>query len=131
MSLHAFEGLTKFYARRPGRLWISAQKGGHHNCDGLSIGRSQQKKPTSAIDGGRGMTSTAIDSIVFRETFSTEAMRRVFSDENRIQKYLDIEAALAEVQARLGIIPKEAAEEICRHCHAAEIDFAKLKTQTE
>ena len=58
-------------------------------------------------------------------------MRTVFSDENRVQKYLDFEAALARAQARLGIIPTEAAEEICRHCHAAEMDFAKLKIQTE
>ena len=77
------------------------------------------------------MPSSLIDSAVFRDIFSTEAMRRVFSDENRVQKYLDFEAALARAQARLGIIPKEAAEEICRHCNVAEIDFAKLKVQTE
>ncbi len=58
------------------------------------------------------MPSSLIDSAVFRDIFSTEAMRRVFSDENRVQKYLDFEAALARAQARLGIIPKEAAEEI-------------------
>ena len=77
------------------------------------------------------MPSSLIDSAVFRDIFSTEAMRRVFSDENRIQKYLDFEAALARAQARLGIIPNEAAEEICRHCNVAAIDFAKLKAQTE
>src|ERR1700720_3821583 len=77
------------------------------------------------------MPASLIDSAVFRDIFSTEAMRGVFSDENRVQKYLDFEAALARAQARLGIIPKEAAEEICRHCNATEIDFAKLKTQTE
>ena len=77
------------------------------------------------------MPSTTIDSAVFRDIFSTEAMRQVFSDENRIQKYLDFEAGLARAQGRLGIIPKEAAEEICRHCNVAEIDFAKLKVQTE
>jgi 3-carboxy-cis,cis-muconate cycloisomerase len=77
------------------------------------------------------MPSPLIDSAVFRDIFSTEAMRNVFSDENRVQKYLDFEAALARAQGRLGIIPKEAAEEICRHCHAAEIDFARLKTETE
>ena len=77
------------------------------------------------------MPASLIDSAVFRDIFSTEAMRSVFSDENRVQKYLDFEAALARAQAHLGIIPKEAAEEICRHCLAAEIDFAKLKTQTE
>jgi 3-carboxy-cis,cis-muconate cycloisomerase len=77
------------------------------------------------------MPSSLIDSAVFRDIFSTEAMRHVFSDENRVQKYLDFEAALARAQGRLGIIPPEAAEEICRHCNAAEIDFNKLKTQTE
>jgi 3-carboxy-cis,cis-muconate cycloisomerase len=77
------------------------------------------------------MPSSLIDSAVFRDIFSTEAMRRVFSDENRVQKYLDFEAALARAQARLGVIPKEAGEEIVRHCNAAEIDFNKLKTQTE
>jgi len=77
------------------------------------------------------MPTSYIDSAVFRDIFSTEAMRRVFSDENRIQKYLDFEAALAKAQARLGIIPKDAGEEIVRHCNVAEIDFVKLKAQTE
>src|ERR1700726_3931121 len=77
------------------------------------------------------MPSSLIDSAVFRDIFSTEAMGRVFSDGNRVQKYLDFEAALARAQARLGIIPKEAADEIVKHCNVAEIDFEKLKTQTE
>jgi 3-carboxy-cis,cis-muconate cycloisomerase len=77
------------------------------------------------------MPTSLIDSVVFRDIFSTEAMRRVWSDENRVQKYLDFEAALARAQGKLGIIPKEAAEEICRHCNVVEIDFAKLKIQTE
>jgi 3-carboxy-cis,cis-muconate cycloisomerase len=77
------------------------------------------------------MSASALDSAVFRDIFTTAAMRRVFCDENRVQCYLDIEAALARVEARLGIIPGEAAEEICRHCHAAEFDMAQLKTQTE
>src|ERR1700758_3236274 len=77
------------------------------------------------------MPSSLNDSAVFRDIFSTEAMRRVFSDENRVQKYLDFEAALARAQSRLGIIPKEAEEEILKHCNVGEIDFAKLKTQTE
>src|SRR3954451_21269104 len=77
------------------------------------------------------MPATAIDSLIFKDIFGTEAMRAVFSDERRVQHYLDIEAALARVQARLGIIPGEAAEEICRHCHVAAFDLARLKTQTE
>src|SRR4051812_49262072 len=77
------------------------------------------------------MPATANDSLIFRDIFGTEAMRRVFSDEARVQYYLDIEEALARVQARLGIIPAEAAREIARHCHAEQFDFATLKTQTE
>jgi 3-carboxy-cis,cis-muconate cycloisomerase len=77
------------------------------------------------------MSASLIDSEVFRHIFTTEPMRRVFSDEARVQYYLDIEAALARVQGRLGIIPKEAAEEIVRHCSAAQFDMARLKTQTE
>src|SRR5215469_1552112 len=82
-------------------------------------------------EAGRQIASTPIDSSVFGGIFSTEPMRRVFSDENRTQKYLDIEAALARVQGRLGIIPKEAADEIVRHCAIDQIDMAKLKQQTE
>ncbi|MBI4273195.1 MAG: 3-carboxy-cis,cis-muconate cycloisomerase [Rhizobiales bacterium] len=77
------------------------------------------------------MPSTILDSAIFRDIFTTEAMRNVFSDGNRIQKYLDIEAALARVQARLGIIPQAAADEISRHCSVDKFDIAKLKAQTE
>ena len=41
------------------------------------------------------MPSTLLNSAVFRDIFTTPAMRNVFSDENRVQKYLDFEAALA------------------------------------
>ena len=77
------------------------------------------------------MPATALDSLIFRDIFSTEAMRRVFSDENRVQRYLDFEAALARVQARLKIIPQEAADEIGKHCSVGEYDMAKLKQVTE
>jgi len=76
-------------------------------------------------------SATVVDSAVFQDILSTEAMRRVFSDQNRVQKYLDFEAALARAQARLGIIPAEAADEIVHHCDAGEMDFVKLKTETE
>jgi 3-carboxy-cis,cis-muconate cycloisomerase len=77
------------------------------------------------------MPATVIDSAIFGNLFGTEAMRQVWSDESRTRKYLEIEAALARVQARLGIIPKDAAAEIERNCKLENIDFAKLRTQTE
>ena len=77
------------------------------------------------------MPSTILDSAVFRNIFTTEPMRAVWSDENRVQKYLDFEAALAVAQARLGIIPQKACDEIVKHCSADKIDMAKLKEATE
>ncbi len=77
------------------------------------------------------MPSTILDSAVFRDIFTTPAMRAVWSDENRVQKYLDFEAALARAQARLKIIPQEACDEIVKHCDAKLIDMAKLKEATE
>jgi len=77
------------------------------------------------------MAATALDSAIFRDIFTTAAMRQVFSDEARTQAYLDIEAALARVQARLGIIPAEAAKEIERQCRVENIDLDRLKQQTE
>jgi 3-carboxy-cis,cis-muconate cycloisomerase len=77
------------------------------------------------------MPSTYLDSAVFRDIFTTPAMRAVWSDENRVQKYLDFEAALAKAQARLGIIPKNAAAEIVKNCRVDKFDFALLKEKTE
>jgi len=77
------------------------------------------------------MPATALDSSIFRDIFCTEDMRRVFCDEQRVAFYLKFEAALARVQARLGIIPARAAEEIERTCRIENIDFARLKQQTE
>jgi len=77
------------------------------------------------------MTATIIDSGIFGNIFSTDAMRAVWSDENRIRHYLAFEAALAKVQGRLGIIPQEAADEIISVCDISKIDMAKLRAQTE
>ncbi|MGN6116266.1 MAG: 3-carboxy-cis,cis-muconate cycloisomerase [Nitrobacter sp.] len=77
------------------------------------------------------MPATIIDSTIFGNIFSTEAMRAVWSDESRTRKYLEIEAALARVQGRLGIIPQEAADEIVAACDISKIDMAKLRAQTE
>ena len=77
------------------------------------------------------MASSIIDSRIFQGLFSSDAMRAVWSDENRTQKYLDIERALAIVQGRLGLIPQEAADEIVSHCTLEQIDMHLLRQQTE
>jgi len=77
------------------------------------------------------MPAGIIDSRIFGNIFSTDAMRRVWSDENRTACYLEVERALAKVQGELGIIPPEAAAEIVRHCDVSKIDFDRLRAQTE
>jgi 3-carboxy-cis,cis-muconate cycloisomerase len=77
------------------------------------------------------MAATIIDSRIFGDIFSSEAMRKVWSDENRTAAYVAIERALAVVQGRLRIIPQEAADEIVSHCDIRNIDMDKLRVQTE
>ena len=77
------------------------------------------------------MPSTPFDSHLFRDFFGTEAMRAIFADEALVGRYLDVEAALARAQARLGIIPGEAAREIEAKAQREAIDFARLKVETE
>jgi 3-carboxy-cis,cis-muconate cycloisomerase len=77
------------------------------------------------------MAASIIDSSIFQGIFTTDAMRQVWSDENRTAKYVEIEKALALVQGRLGLIPMEAADEIVSHCRIEEIDMAQLRQQTE
>jgi len=77
------------------------------------------------------MPATIIDSRIFGNIFSSDAMRNVWSDESRTGHYLAIERALAIVQGRLGVIPQEAADEIARNCDIGKIDMDKLRQQTE
>mgnify|MGYP001320517965 FL=1 len=77
------------------------------------------------------MAASIIDSRIFQGIFTSDAMRQVWSDEFRTQKYLDIERALAVVQGRLGLIPHEAADEIVSHCQLEQIDLDLLRQQTE
>ena len=58
------------------------------------------------------MAVNPADSAVFGTLFGSDAMRAVFDETAYFQRMLDVEAALAKVQGRLGIIPEEAAKTI-------------------
>ena len=45
-------------------------------------------------------STTVFDSILFRDAFGTPAMREVFSDSALIQRYIEVEVALAKAEAR-------------------------------
>ena len=76
------------------------------------------------------MPSHMVDSLIFRDFYSTDAMRAIFDDRNLVQCWCDVEAALARAQAGLGIIPPMAADEITRQAKAEGIDYDKLRTGT-
>src|SRR3546814_10208032 len=54
--------------------------------------------------------------------FGDPEMGALFMDETRIRAMVDVEAALARVQGRLGIISAAAAAEIDRVCSSIVID---------
>jgi 3-carboxy-cis,cis-muconate cycloisomerase len=82
------------------------------------------------------MAIGALDSAIFADMFGTAAMREIFGDDAFLMRCVEVEAALARAQARLGIIPAEAADAIT-HAAAAlvagreALDPARLKRETE
>ncbi len=76
------------------------------------------------------MPTHVTDSLIFRDFYSTDAMRAIFDDRHLVQCWLDSEAALARAQAGLQIIPAHAAEEITRQAQAEQIDLDKLRQST-
>jgi 3-carboxy-cis,cis-muconate cycloisomerase len=77
------------------------------------------------------LASTVFDSILFRDAFGTPKMRDIFSDRALIQRYIDAEIALAKAEARVGVIPAEAAEMIARASKIDLIDFDHMRHETE
>lgn len=75
--------------------------------------------------------STVIDSLLFRDAFGTAAMRDVFSDRALIARYVEVEVALAKAEARVGVIPAAAAQEIARRADAATLDVELLRQETD
>ena len=73
--------------------------------------------------------ASMIDSPLFGGLFTTEEMRKVWSDRTTIQKWLDVEAALARAEAKLGIIPQKHAQEITRKARVELIDMEEMKRQ--
>ncbi|WP_409309814.1 adenylosuccinate lyase family protein [Pectobacterium sp. B1J-3] len=77
------------------------------------------------------MASNVLDSVLFRDAFGTPEMRAIFDDHELIRKYVEVEIALAKAQARCGVIPEAAAQEIAAKCDADTLDFDLLRHETE
>lgn len=57
---------------------------------------------------------------------STPEMERVFCPANEVQRWLDVEAALARVEAAHGLVPAEAAREITAKASVERLDLDRL-----
>jgi 3-carboxy-cis,cis-muconate cycloisomerase len=82
------------------------------------------------------MAIGVLDSTIFADMFGTPAIRGIFGDEAFLDRCVEVEAALARAQGRLGIIPAEAGEAITRAVSALAngrraLDLVRLKKETE
>src|SRR5579872_617095 len=87
-------------------------------CDthpSISSGEEQSPMPTNPAD-----------SPILGTLYGSDTMRAVFDERALFQRMLDVEAALARAQARLGVIPPEAAQSISRAARLENLDITEL-----
>lgn len=77
------------------------------------------------------MASSPIDSAIFKNQFGTEEMRAIFSDESQIQSWLDTWGALAKAEAKNGVIPESAAEEITQKAQVKDFNMDEIRREIE
>lgn len=75
------------------------------------------------------MASSLFDSFYYSNMFSTSAMVEVFSDEGRISAWLATEVALAKGEARVGVIPQQAANNIAEAARLDNLDLQAMKAE--
>ena len=73
--------------------------------------------------------TTVLDSVLFRDSFGTPQMRGIFTDVALIDRYLEVEIALARAEARCGVIPASAATEIAARAKLDALDFELLRQE--
>jgi 3-carboxy-cis,cis-muconate cycloisomerase len=76
------------------------------------------------------MTVHPADAPVYGAVYGSDAMRAILTERAALQRMLDFEAALARAQARLGLIPAEAAEAITAAAQADCLDIPALAAAT-
>jgi adenylosuccinate lyase len=70
------------------------------------------------------------DSALFAHLWGTDELRNVFDEQARLQSWLDILVALAEIQAELGIVPSEAAQAIAGQAKVDRLDLGFVAEET-
>lgn len=78
-----------------------------------------------------GLSCHITDSRFFRSSYATDEARRIFCDLRRMQRWLDVEIALAQSQAELGIIPQGAADELEKTGKVEHLDISGICADLE
>ena len=69
------------------------------------------------------MPAHPIDFQINANVFGTQELTQIFEEKAVFQRWLDFEAALAETQGEMGIIPLEAAQDIAQKAHLENLDL--------
>jgi len=77
------------------------------------------------------MAGHPIDYYVYGGSWGTDEGRKIFSEEQMIDRWLKIEAALAEAESEMGIIPEWAAKEISAKASVERIDLNLAKAEQQ
>ena len=75
------------------------------------------------------MASHILDFLVLGNNFGTSEMRAVWSEQNRLEKQVEVEVALAQAQGELGVIPADAAKTIVSKANAAQLSLEEIAEQ--
>ena len=74
--------------------------------------------------------ATVLDSSIFAPLFSDEGVAKLFDDHAQVRALVAVEVALARAEARVGVIPATAAEQIANAVDPNKIDIAALTKGT-
>ena len=74
------------------------------------------------------MSISFIDYEIQENLYSTREMKNICNEQTRLQRFLDVEAALAYAEGETGIIPKEAAKEISLKANLKIFDMKNVKS---
>lgn len=75
------------------------------------------------------MASHVIDYLILGNNFSTSEMRAIWSEQNRLEKQVAVEVALAKAQGELGVIPCDTADAIVAKADASKLSIEQIAKQ--
>jgi adenylosuccinate lyase len=70
------------------------------------------------------------DSRLYAHLWSTPELDALFEEERRLQRWLDVLAALAAAQEDLGLVPAGTAEQVATHARVERLDLGHVAAET-